>query len=184
MVDLENEVDAFWRSILWQQFGAAIDMLENAIRVCPDELWSDPSKQPEWVSNNVVGFWYVAYHTVFFLDFYLADSPTGFAPPFPFNLDELDPAGLLPERPFTKGELQTYLDHCRRKCRTVIETLTEDRARQRCEVEWLDLSIAELLLYNMRHVQHHAAQLNLMLRQATASAPKWVAKTKVAITDE
>ncbi|MDX2283561.1 MAG: hypothetical protein NW241_05335 [Bacteroidia bacterium] len=24
---------------LWQNFGAAIDMLGNAIRCCPDDLW-------------------------------------------------------------------------------------------------------------------------------------------------
>ena len=34
----------------------------------------------------------------------------------------------------------------------------------------------ESLLYNMRHVQHHAAQLNLLLRQSTNSAPDWVAR--------
>ena len=45
-------------------FGASIDMLENAIQSCPDELWGDRARQPE--------FWYVAYHTLFFLDFYLA----------------------------------------------------------------------------------------------------------------
>jgi len=31
------------------------------------------------------------------------------------------------------------------------------------------MSNGELLLYNMRHVQHHAAQLNLRLRQTTDS---------------
>jgi hypothetical protein len=58
-------VDTFWVSLLWQQFGAAIDMLENAIRTCPGEVWSNPSKRPEWVSNDVAGFWYVAYHAFF-----------------------------------------------------------------------------------------------------------------------
>jgi len=177
-------VDTFWKTIIWQQFGAAIDMLENATRACPDEIWSDPSKRPQWVDNDIVGFWYLAYHTLFFLDLYLSNSTQGFTPPSPFNLDELDPANVLPARPFTKDELQTYLEHCRQKCRTVIEALTDERARQRCGIQWLDLSVAELLLYNMRHVQHHAAQLNLILRQRTSSAPRWVGKTKVALTSE
>jgi hypothetical protein len=83
-----------WNTILWQQFGAAIDMLENAMLACPEELWSDRSERPE--------FWYVVYHTLFFLDFYLVDSVEGFAPPAPVNLDELDPAGLLPSGPTRK----------------------------------------------------------------------------------
>lgn len=159
-----------WKSIIWQQFGAAIDMLENSLVACPEELWSDRTQQPE--------FWYVTYHTLFFLDLYLSDSVEGFTPPMPFNLDELDPAGLMPERPYTKDELQTYLEHGRRKCRETIDALTDEKARRRCRFEWLDISHAELLLYNMRHVQHHAAQLNLILRQKTGSAPRWVRKTE------
>lgn len=38
------------------------------------------------------------------------------------------------------------------------------------------MSNGELLLYNMRHVQHHAAQLNMLLRERTNSAPNWLSK--------
>jgi hypothetical protein len=168
-------MDTFWKEILWNQFGAAIDMLGNAMRACPDEVWSDPSKKPEWADNDVVGFWYVAYHTLFFLDLYLSGSAEGFAPPAPFNLDEMDPRGLLPEHPFTKDELLAYLEHCRTKCQTTIEGLTEERAHERVVVGRRDFSFAESLVYTMRHVQHHAAQLNLILRQKAGSAPRWVA---------
>src|SRR5947209_15151636 len=48
--------------------------------------------------------------------------------------------------------------------------LTEDQAHRSCQWGSLDLSFAEMLLYNMRHVQHHAAQLNLLLRQNIDSA--------------
>jgi len=40
------------------------------------------------------------------------------------------------------------------------------------------MSFAELLLYNMRHVQEHAAQLNLFLGQERGSAARWVARAK------
>lgn len=163
-------MDGIWRAILWQQFGAAIDMLENALLACPEELWSDRSRRPE--------FWYVVYHTLFFLDLYLSGSVEGFTPPAPFTLDELDPAGLLPERPYTKDELHSYLEHGRKKCQVMTEALTDEKARQRCAFEWVDVNEAELLLYNMRHVQHHAAQLNLILRQTIDSAPGWVARAK------
>jgi hypothetical protein len=161
-------MDKTWKAILWQQFGAAIDMLENALLACPDELWSDRSRQPE--------FWYLVFHTLFFLDLYLSGSVDGFAPPAPFTLDELDPSGVLPERPYTKDELRAYLEHGRAKCRATIDALTDEKARRRCELERVDVSEAELLLYNMRHVQHHAAQLNLLLRQTIDSAPRWVFK--------
>jgi hypothetical protein len=168
----------------WNQFGAAIDMLENAIVACPDELWSDPSRRPAWPRKDVVGFWYVAFHALFWLDFYLSGSREDFAPPASFTLDELDPAGVLPERPYTKRELLDYLSHCRSKCRRTIESLTDAIADRQCRFVWGDVVFAELLLYNMRHVQHHGAQVNLMLRQNTDSAPGWVAKTRDRLVGE
>ena len=40
-----------------------------------------------------------------------------------------------------------------------------------------DMSVLELALYNLRHIQHHTAQLNLLLRQRTGeAAPRWVGR--------
>jgi uncharacterized damage-inducible protein DinB len=155
--------------VLWLQLGAAIDMLENAIAACPDTLWSDREQQPE--------YWYLAYHTLFFLDYYLSDTADGFAPPAPFTLEELDPAGVLPERPFTKDELLRYLEHGREKARRLIAMLTDDTARETRRFNNQDWSVLEWLLVSMRHVQHHTAQLNLILRQQTDSAPRWIGRT-------
>ncbi len=159
-------MDKTCKEIIWQQFGAAIDALGKAIEACPDSVWHDRSRQPE--------FWYLAFHALFWLDFYLSESADGFTPPPPFGLEELDPSGKLPPRPYTKDELLTYLEHGRNKCKTTIEGMTDEEANRRYKFGRVDLSVAELLLYNMRHVQHHAAQLNLLLRQTVDSSPGWV----------
>jgi uncharacterized damage-inducible protein DinB len=148
-------------------------MLENAINACPEALWGDRSQRPE--------FWYVVFHTLFFIDLYLSDSDVGFSPPAPFTLDEMDERGILPERVYTKEELKKYLEHGREKCRVTIMTMTQEKANQRCGFNWLDISVGEMLLYNMRHVQHHVGQLNLILRQKINSAPRWIRKTKVIL---
>jgi DinB superfamily len=168
-----------WGTVIWTQFGAAIDMLDNAMRACPDELWrgrlwSESEGRPESAE-----FWYILYHTLFWLDLYLSGSVEGFSPPQPFTLDELDPAGLLPERAYAKAELEAYLGYARKKGRATIQDLTDDKARQRCDFAWLEMDFAELLLYNMRHVQEHAAQLNLFLGQKVGSAPGWVGKARI-----
>jgi hypothetical protein len=154
---------------VWRQFGAAIDMLGNAIAACPDDLWADRSRRPE--------YWCLAYHTLFWLDLYLSGSVEGFAPPAPFGLEELDPAGVPPERPYTKAELREYLEHCRRKCAATLTALTAKKAQARHAFGWGEVDFEELLLYNMRHVQHGAAQLNLILRENVDAAPRWVART-------
>ena len=75
------------KTILWKQFGAAVDMFENAVAACPDTLWNDSSL-----------FWYNAYHTIFFPDYYLTEDPDNFFPPEPYTLSEFDPDGSPPER--------------------------------------------------------------------------------------
>ncbi len=170
-------MDMSWKFGFWRQFGAAIDMLNNALRACPDELWqvqiyNEGMERPEFGE-----FWYVAYHALFWLDFYLAGSAEGFAPPPPFTLSELE-ADLIPERVYTKAELQTYLEFGRDKCREKIESAADLLVAQQCRPEWPEMSVAELMLYNMRHVQEHAAQLSLFLGLKVGSAPGWVAKAR------
>jgi hypothetical protein len=164
-----------WNAILWRQFGASIDMLDNALRDCPDELWTESL----WDDRSMPGFaafWYVAYHTLFWLDVYLHGGPEGFAPPAPFTLDELDPAGVLPDRTYTQAELRGYLAQSREKCRVTIESLTDEQAGRLCQTGRREVPFAELLIYNMRHVQEHAAQLSMFLGQRTGSASAWVPK--------
>ncbi len=166
-------MDDFLKNVLWSQFGAAIETLEQAIVACPQTLWEDRSSQPE--------FWGLCYHTLFWLDLYLSDSLEGFAPPTPFALEELDPAGILPERVYRQDELLAYLKYGREKCRARIAGLTEESARTLFKGNLQNMTTLELLLYNLRHVQHHAAQLNLLLRQRTNSAPGWVGKAKTSL---
>lgn len=171
-------MDMTWRACIWHQFGATIDMLDNALRACPAQLWRGRLYNERALPAEFAEFWYVAYHTLFWLDFYLSDSAEDFVPPAPFTLSEFDPAGQLPERVYSKDELQAYLEYSRTRCRTRIETLPDVMVPQRCRPEWPEMSVAELLLYNMRHVQEHAAQLSLFLGQNGDSAPGWVSKVQ------
>ena len=167
-------MDMTWQAIIRDQFEAAIDMLDHALQACPDELWRErlyheSSAQPEFAE-----FWFVGYHALFWLDFYLSETVEGFRPPAPFTLTELE-AGQLPERVYTKAELQSYLEHGRSKCRARLETLT-GAMLTRIRPDWPDMTVAGSLLYNMRHVQEHAAQLSLFLGQKVGLAPGWVAR--------
>ncbi len=113
-------------------------MLESAIQACPEPLWSDWGRNPE--------FWYTAFHTLFWLDLYLSPGQDDFAPPAPFTLDELDPAGVLQKRVYTQSELLFYLEHGRRKARRVISSLDDDRASQRRRFGKNEFSGLEVLL--------------------------------------
>ncbi|MBK7896998.1 MAG: DinB family protein [Anaerolineaceae bacterium] len=164
-----------WEKIIWNQFGAAIDMLDNAIEACPDALWQARLFADE--PAEFAEFWYVAYHCLFWLDFYLSETAENFTPPAPFTLSEFE-SGELPERVYSKAELRAYLKYGRSKCQTTLQNLTDPTTPQRVRPNWRIHSVAELHLYNLRHVQEHAAQLSLFLGQNVGTAPGWVGKAK------
>jgi DinB superfamily len=175
-------MEAWWSKALWWQFGAAIDMLENALVACPDSLWRQPVWRDLSDPAQAAEFWYVPYHALFWLDLYLSASLEGFAPPAPFTMAELDPAGALPERPYAKDEVLAYLAYARQKGQTLLGGLTEEQARQPLDppvAKGQDFTYLELQLYNLRHVQEHAAQLHLFLGQhAIPAGPSWVSRAK------
>lgn len=164
-------MDDLHKTIIWEQFGAAIDMLDDALSYCPDRLWA----AAVWTDEEDARygqFWFIAYHALRWLDIYLAGAarPGQFASPPPFT------GAVLPDEPYTKAEVQNYLQICRHKCQRTIEELTDVRAAEICT--W-DQPYLRLQLMSMRHVQEHASQLNLFLGQHGVTGPDWVAAARV-----
>jgi hypothetical protein len=158
---------------IWEQFCAALDMFQNAIEKCPDELW-DRGDSEEY------RFWYWTYHTLFWTDYYLDTEPQTFAPPKPYNMSEFDPEGILPDSVYTKAEMVDYTEHCRKKLRKLMNDFIADPSL--VEREWRNdrrsYTLFEMALYNMRHVMHHTGQLNMLLGQINHDLPIWVSQTQ------
>ncbi|MHA4810755.1 DinB family protein [Flavitalea flava] len=166
---------------LWKQFGASIDMLENAIILWPEERWYTDGA-------NDRRFFYMAYHCLVFLDYYLTIPAQNLSSPLPFTItaagdipaDAID--DLVPDSIYSKKELLDYLQASREKCHTVIAGLTTEKLAERWIEEVgsgdMNYAVLEILLYNMRHVQHHSAQLNKLLRNEINNAPGWVSRAK------
>jgi hypothetical protein len=166
----------FDREALWRQLGAALDVLGDAIRDCPEKYWQTqlwPDEADQWVARGFSSYWYLCYHTLFWLDLYLYGTEDGFAPPAPFDLVEMHDNETLP-RVYTKTELLEYHAYCRAKCQTVIASLSPEAAQRVCRFGWGELSYAELQLYSMRHVQEHAAQLCMFLGNHGRASSDWI----------
>jgi len=154
-------------AMLWRQFAIAIDALGDALRTCPDELWEArlwEDEPDQWVAAGFAAYWYLGYHTLFWLDLYLTGAEEGFAPPAPFDLVEMEANETLP-RIYTREELLGYLALCRQRCHVTTATLSSEDAYRICRFPWGEVPFAELLLYTLRHVQEHAAQLHMFLGQ-------------------
>lgn len=61
------------RAALKSQYHAALAMLRDAIRRCPDDLWTNRG-------GGVTPFWRIAYHTLYYTHLYLQPSNRVFRP--------------------------------------------------------------------------------------------------------
>lgn len=154
------------RTALASQLAAALQAIENAVVACPPSLWGDRVGPHE--------FWYIVYHTAFWLDCYSSETVEGFTPPAPYTLGEMDPKGVYPDRVYSPQEMLAYLTHGRAKALAVIGAMNDESAARRWRYGTYDMTRFETFLVTLRHVQHHAAQLQLLLRQSGVEPPRWV----------
>ena len=165
-------METAWQTALGRQYDAAIDMLDDALAACPAELWTQRlwrTPPPAHFPAQFAEFWYVAFHALVWLDLYLSGVPEEeFAPPAPFAQGELDSHAALPAQPYTQEQLRAYLTTLRQTCHATLLALTDAQLGRPVAYPWSrgqSLSYLELQLYNLRHVQEHAAQLSLFLGQ-------------------
>jgi hypothetical protein len=59
-------------SIIQSQYQAALDMLKEAVSLCPEELWDDTAYKNR--------FWNIAYHALFYTHLYLQPNLEAFSP--------------------------------------------------------------------------------------------------------
>ncbi len=180
-----DAMDVTWADMVWQQFGAAIDMFDNTLAACPDGLWTGrlwsaeegPDTPPRFGE-----FWTIATHAVRWLERYLLAVPED-------EFGSLETSTTLtpfPEanEPQTRSTVRDCLAQLRERCRSTLMELTDDQAQRPIRVyDWIGtepITFVELQLYNMRHVQEHAAQMALFLGQHDVPDEKldWVARAR------
>ena len=148
-------IDLYKQSTLGQ-FEAALAMLKQCIERCPDDLWEGTIAQ--------LTVRQVAYHTLFFVDFYLSANDET------FQLRELHLVGGDERESGSCAALDkqptlAYLAICLEKLRTTLASESEETLRGPSGFSWCKFTRAELHIYNLRHVQHHAGQLSSHLRR-------------------
>lgn len=169
-----------FQECLWKNFAGAIDMLSGIIELCPDEIWKKDSR-----------FFYLSYHTVIFLDFYLSRPVKDFKPLLPYTLADPEqlPDGavddVIPNEYYSRQDILYYLNVIRKKCKKLVLDSTKVQFAQNWIAEdEIDLhglcpslvktyTVLEIIFYNFRHVQHHVGQLNYLLRHKADRAVSW-----------
>ena len=173
-----EERTALLRAVLKSQYHAALAMLREAIHKCPEELWFS-----ERYKNAC---WQIAYHTLYFTHLYLqpdeksfrpwehhqanVQHPDGFGPPQPDN-----PLPVIP-RPYTQEEALMYWDFCDAMVDRAVDALDLDSPHS--GFSWCKVPKLEHQLVNIRHIEHHMAQLADRLRSSAEIGVRWVSAVR------
>ena len=139
-----------WLGSVRRSLHDALDLMAAAVNECPDHLWEssmwwvdvteivgeardargNPVNDPELRSALVQRWsapWSVAWHALEVLDYDLAGELQAWEPPAPFAGN---PHWLtFTSRPaWTKAEIATYVDHCRRRVNETFVDMTAEKA--------------------------------------------------------
>ena len=151
-----------YKKLIANQYDAALCTLSTCIDKCPESAWD--------MRIGIYPFSLCAFHTLFFADYYLGPNEASFRDQ-PFHRDNAEFFGDYeqleyrePVSVYDRPSIQKYMVQCRKKASDIVAFETADSLSAKADFERRDFSRAELHVYNIRHIQHHAAQLILRLR--------------------
>lgn len=152
------------------QYMAALEMVKEAIIYCPPSGWDDPQSAKK--------FWHVAYHTLFYTHLYLQASINSFSawPKHRPEYNNLDAPSSTPQEipaleAYSKEEILEYLEFCQKQ---VTEQIHGMDLEADSGFHWLPFNKMELQIYNIRHLQNHAAELAEWLAANQGIQIHWV----------
>lgn len=142
---------------LISQYDASLSMLKNCIEQYDENIWFD-------CKNYTNSAWHIAYHVIFFANIYSCCKESDIRQwsketeyyhilgktPWPPH------EKILLEKSYSKTEILEYLQHVNECIPSYLEAMN---ANENCWPSWYNLSQFEFHLNNIRHIQHHTAQL-------------------------
>ncbi len=156
------------KNVICSQYGAALDMLEQAVRKCPEEMWDSREDKNR--------FWQVAYHVLYYTHLYLQPSTENFRrwPKHREHTSRLEPT-KEPLQPYDQNEVLEYLVFCRKQVNRQVPQLDLEAASG---FDWLPFSKMELQIYTIRHIQQHTGELMERLGARAGIDVDWVGMKK------
>lgn len=152
----------FVKRILVGQYEAALCMLNECVRLCPPPHWEGR------IANDT--FRQVAYHTLFYVDYYLSPSEDAFTLR-DFNQRGGDERSPLLSPGLSQDDTLAYLAVCRRKAVETIAAETRESLEGPSGFARRPFSRGELYIYTIRHVQHHTGGISAYLRRIEGALP-------------
>jgi hypothetical protein len=148
-------------AILASQYQASLEMLKQTIIECPESLWNEAGDKNK--------FWQVAYHALYFVHEYLADSYESFTP-WIKHREVYDFEESQTFEPYDKDTILEYLAFCQRHAAERIPQLDLEAP----EGHGRSMTTLELQIYSIRHIMQHTGELMERLGSRTGAEIDWV----------
>lgn len=164
--------DTTMTKVLVSQYKASLGMLRQTIEKTPPAFWNTG----EYANPT----WQIAYHVIWGVNFYLGADPESYEP-FPDAIEgaeslggaqewENPEEGVVVEGFHTREQLLSYLDFLIDELPNRVEALPLEAPSG---FEWYSYSRFELHINNIRHIQHHTAQIIERLKAKGLSGFAW-----------
>jgi hypothetical protein len=156
------------------QYLASLEMLQLAVQNCPDEFWNDPGYKNR--------FWHIAYHALFYTHLYAQVSVETFKAweKHRPNMEQMGTPSNASDgessvnEPYTKDEILSYIIFCAQDIQDKLAIV--DMGAETSGFSWIPCGKLELQIYNIRHLQHHTAELMERLGECENISIPWVGK--------
>ena len=142
-------------SILLNQYNAALSMLENCINNYKDDIWYNSD-------NYLNPAWQIAYHTIYYANIYCSSSRKEIV----HWENEIADYNMLKrtskskrkkaDKKYSQKEMKDFLNFVKKN---IPQYLTNMKPDNKCWPNWYNLQQNEFHINNIRHIQHHTAQL-------------------------
>ena len=154
------------------QLMSAVSTLAYCIGNCPETEWNE--------SHGDYPFSQVVFHTLFFTDFYMHRDESSFKDQAfhqensEYFRDYEELQERIPVHLYDRGQCEAYLKFCIDKCEATLRADTLKTLLGPSGFSFKPFTRAELYVYVIRHIQHHAAQLGLRLQRISGREMPWI----------
>lgn len=150
--------------ILLSQYAASFDMFRDAVEKTSDEDWNSKDYKTQT--------WQIAFHSLFFTYLYLHKKHADFKPLEGFieGAEIYDSFKDAPEPLYSRSQIIDYISQCENFAK---EILPQSDLNAASGFSWYETSKLEHQIINIRHIQHHTAQIADRLRNKADTNTNW-----------
>jgi hypothetical protein len=152
--------------IMKRQLDGSFAMLGQAISLCPEDIWDKGG-------DNTAPIWEHVYHALFYVSVWLKDWKKQREYP-EFHVQEALALEKVTGRRISRDQMNRYLTEVTRKTESFFASVAPGSLEEESEEWGKRWTIADRILGQIRHVQHHVGYINAILRMMRNIPVHWI----------